>query len=115
MFSKKIDRFKLLLIAELIMALLLFFTCFQKETKVFTIFGDDMGGQMTETDGYETFSSETFELLPGVYQVRMEVSETEDQTVFAQVRWEQVCLRLFAIMGLRYYQVERAKSLMCMY
>lgn len=89
MFSKKIDRFKLLLIAELIMALLLFFTCFQKETKVFTIFGDDMGGQMTETDGYETFSSETFELLPGVYQVRMEVSETEDQTVFAQVRWEQ--------------------------
>lgn len=55
MFSKKIDRFKLLLIAELIMALLLFFTCFQKETKVFTIFGDDMGGQMTETDGYETF------------------------------------------------------------
>ena len=42
MFSKKIDRFKLLLIAELIMALLLFFTCFQKETKVFTIFGDGL-------------------------------------------------------------------------
>lgn len=93
MSGKRFDGFKLLLAAELVMILLLLLTCFREEVRVYSFFGDDIGEQTTEAEGYREFSSETFELLPGVYQVRMEVSGTNDQTVFAQVKWEQASFK----------------------
>lgn len=86
---KKTDWFRLLLAAEAVAALVVLLTCFQREERIYTVFGDEIEGQTVETGEGREFSGERMELSPGVYQVRMETALGEGETVFAQIKCDQ--------------------------
>lgn len=44
MFKKKIDRYRWLLIIEMVFVLIVLLSCFQKERLVYSACGEDMGG-----------------------------------------------------------------------
>ena len=89
MFHKKLDRFGVLLIIEAALLLIVLLTCFRGEKQIYSVLGENIGEQLLECDGYREFAGETMELLPGVYQLRMQVDPGEEETIFAQVQCTQ--------------------------
>lgn len=97
---RKIDSFKILLIAELILVLALLPWCFCKEEQAVSFNGDEIGaeigsehGEPEQAEGHERFCSGRFALGPGVYQIRVWTELTEDQKLYVQMKCDEAYFR----------------------
>lgn len=110
-----------MLAVELALSLLLLAGCFGGEQRVYAVFGEDIAGQTRRTEEGLAFEGERLELLPGVYEVRVQTNLEEDASFFFQMKEEGASYRALRSNGntvlphqgdasLRVYVTDRVQS-----
>ncbi len=94
-----IKKYKILLVIELLLLFILLLGCVQKEYMVYSENDIKFGGET----GNVTYQSLRFRVKPGVYQVRIESTDIEDNSFYIGAECEQSSFRAMRCNGTNIY------------
>ena len=86
MLRKKLDGFKILLIAEFLFLLVLLSGCFQEEKEVLCFTGEEISQAVVYEEDSAVYESERIVLTPGVYLVRVQSELADDRSMYVEVK-----------------------------
>ena len=79
-------RYLSLLIIELLCLILILPGCFQKDKLVDSFYGEDAQGMTLPADGYQEFCGDRLNLLPGVYDIRVQTRLAPGETMSVEMK-----------------------------
>ena len=97
MLRGKSKGYLLLLLGELLCVMLLLPGCFQQSRLVYSFYGQNVAEEIVEEDGYREFCGDRMNLLPGIYEIRVQTRLADGERMSVEMLYDEACYK--ALLG----------------
>lgn len=103
MMKKRHNCFKMLLVVELLIVLMLFGASFGGEEQIFSFNGKGIQELVERAEGYAEFNSDRMRLAPGVYRIKVQSNLAEGQSMHIEMQCDSSYYRALRGNGITVY------------
>ena len=86
-------RYFILILAELLCLLILLPRCFKNEEQIYGFNGEDIIHMAVQVGDSLEFCGDRLELIPGVYEIRLQARTVEGQSISVEMKYENAYFR----------------------